>query len=70
MGRIMKLGFQPVNISVQAYGNAVYVPQASTWSVRAQIAFLFPKLSKEQEKMMMEQKLKELNEAPATPPKK
>jgi hypothetical protein len=70
VGRIMKLGFQPVNISVQAYGNAVYVPQASTWTVRASFALLFPKLSKEQQKMMMEQKLKELNEPSPTPPKK
>jgi hypothetical protein len=67
VGRIMKLGFQPVNISVQAYGNAVYVPQASTWSVRAQVALLFPKLSKEQEKMLLEQKLKQMNEAPPPP---
>jgi hypothetical protein len=70
VGRIMKLGFQPVNISVQAYGNAVYVPQASTWTVRASFALLFPKLTKEQQKMMMEQKLKEMNEAPPPPQKK
>jgi hypothetical protein len=70
VGRIMKLGFQPVNISVQAYGNAVYVPQASTWTVRASFALLFPKLSREQQKMMMEQKLKEMNETPPPPPKK
>jgi hypothetical protein len=30
--------------------------------MRAQIAFLFPKLSKEQEKMMLEKKLKELEQ--------
>jgi hypothetical protein len=42
-GRIMKLGMQPVNISVQAYGNAVHVPQASPWGVRANFALLFPK---------------------------
>jgi hypothetical protein len=70
VGRIMKLGFQPVNISVQAYGNAVYVPQSSTWGVRASFALLFPKLTKEQQKMMMEQKLKEMNEAPPTAQKK
>jgi hypothetical protein len=64
VGRIMKLGFQPVNISVQAYGNAVYAPQASTWGVRASFALLFPKLSKQQQKMMLEQKLKQMNEAP------
>ena len=70
VGRIMKLGFQPVNISVQAYGNAAYPSQGSTWGVRASFALLFPKLSKEQQKMMMEQKLKELNEAPPPPQKK
>jgi hypothetical protein len=45
-GRIMKLGMQPVNINVQAYGNAVYVPQTSPWTVRATFALLFPKAPK------------------------
>ena len=58
----MKLGFQPVNISAQFYGNAVHPPRASPWSMRLQLAFLFPKLSKQQEKMMMEQKLKQLEQ--------
>ncbi len=70
VGRIMKLGFQPVNISVQAYGNAAYPSQGSTWGVRASFALLFPKLTKEQQKMMMEQKLKELNETPPPPAQK
>jgi hypothetical protein len=35
---------------------------ASRWSMRLQIAFLFPKLTKQQEKMMMEQKLKQLEQ--------
>lgn len=64
VGRIMKLGFQPVNISVQAYGNAVHAPGASPWTVRAQFALLFPKLTKEQEKMMMQQKLKQMDQPP------
>jgi hypothetical protein len=68
VGRIMKLGFQPVNINAQFYGNAVYVPQASPWTFRATFALLFPRLSKDEEKMMMEQKLKQLNEQP--PPQK
>lgn len=42
-GRIMKLGMQPVNITAQFYGNAVYPSGSSSWGVRAQIAFLFPK---------------------------
>lgn len=70
VGRIMKLGFQPVNISVQAYGNAAYPSQGSTWGVRASFALLFPKLTKDQQKMMMEQKLKELNETPPPPAQK
>jgi hypothetical protein len=70
-GRIMKLGFQPVNISVQGYGNAVHVPGASPWTVRATFALLFPKLTKQQQKMMMEQKLKQMDqEQQAPPPKK
>jgi len=62
IGRIMKLGFQPVNISVQAYGNAVHAPGASPWTVRASFALLFPKLTKQQQKMMMEQKLKQMEQ--------
>jgi hypothetical protein len=64
MGRIMKLGFQPVNIGLQFYGNAVHPPGASPWGMRLQMAFLFPKLTKEQQKMMMQQKLKQLEQQP------
>ena len=70
VGRIMKLGFQPVNINVQAYGNAVHVPGASPWGVRATFALLFPKLTKEQQKMMMEQKLKQLEQQQPQQPQK
>jgi len=49
--RITKLGFQPVNITAQFYGNAVYPQNASSWGVRAQLAFLFPQLS-QKEKML------------------
>jgi hypothetical protein len=62
IGRIMKLGFQPVNITAQFYGNAVHPPGASPWGLRLQIALLFPKLSKEQEKMLLEQKLKQMQQ--------
>jgi hypothetical protein len=64
VGRIMKLGFQPVNINVQAYGNAVHAPGAASWSVRATFALLFPKLTKQQQKMMLEQKLKQMEQEP------
>jgi hypothetical protein len=64
VGRIMKLGFQPVNITAQFYGNAVHPPGASPWTMKMQIAFLFPKLTKDQEKMLLEQKLKQMDQPP------
>ena len=45
-GRIMRLGFQPVNISAQFYGNAVHPTSGSSWTMRLSIAFLFPKTPK------------------------
>jgi len=58
----MKLGFQPVSLTAQFYGNAVHPPGASPWGKRLQIAFLFPKLSKEMEQMMLEKKLDQLQQ--------
>jgi hypothetical protein len=43
VGRIFKLGIQPVNVSAQFYGNAVRPSGGSPWGMRLQIAFLFPK---------------------------
>jgi hypothetical protein len=60
MGRIMKLGLQPVNISAQFFGNAAHPSGASPWGMRFQIAFLFPKLTPKQKMLLMEQSLKEL----------
>lgn len=60
----MKLGFQPVSLTAQFYGNAVQPVNTPAWTIRLQIAFLFPKLTKEQEKMMMERKLKQMEEQP------
>jgi hypothetical protein len=68
VGRIMKLGFQPVNISASFYGNAVHPPGASSWGMRLQVALLYPKFTKEQEIKLMEQKLKEMQQP--QPPKK
>jgi Putative MetA-pathway of phenol degradation len=62
VGRIMKLGFQPVNLTAQFYVNAVHPAGASPWGMRLQIAFLFPKLSKEQQKMLLQQKLKQMDQ--------
>jgi hypothetical protein len=62
VGRIMKLGFQPVNITAQFYGNTVHPPGASPWGLRLQFVLLFPKLTKEQEKMLLEKKLKQMEQ--------
>jgi len=45
-GRIMRLGFQPVNIGAQFYGNASYPTGGSPWTMRLSIAFLFPQMPK------------------------
>ncbi len=45
LGRIMRLGAQPVNMSAQFYANPIRPIETPTWGVRAQIAFLFPKKS-------------------------
>ena len=37
------MGFQPVNVSVQFYGNAVYPAGGFSWSMHTQVAFLFHK---------------------------
>jgi hypothetical protein len=45
-GRILRLGFQPVNIQASFYGNVVHPPGASPWGMRLQIALLYPKRPK------------------------
>ena len=60
VGRVMKLGFQPVNIYAQFYGNAVHPAGTPSWGMRLQLSFLFPKLSKAQEKVVLQQQLKQL----------
>jgi hypothetical protein len=62
VGRIMKIGFQPVNLQAQAYANLAYPSGGSPWGIRLQIAFLFPKLTPQQETLMLEKKLKELRQ--------
>jgi hypothetical protein len=72
VGRIMKIGFQPVNIQAQFFGNAKYPTGSSPWGMRLDMVFLFPKFSKAQEEEMLKMKLeqleKEQQQAPA--PKK
>ena len=46
VGRVMRLGYQPVNLSLNFYGNAVHPPGASSWGMRLQIALLYPKRPK------------------------
>jgi hypothetical protein len=64
VGRIMKLGFQPVNLTAQFYGNAAYPNHGSPWGMRLQLAFLFPKLNEAEEKALLEKRLKELEQQP------
>src|SRR5271170_2927949 len=63
VGRIMKVGFQPVNITAQFYANPTRPANTSPWGMRLQFVLLFPKLTQEQEKGLLEQKLKQLNQA-------
>jgi hypothetical protein len=46
IGQIKRLGFQPINWTVQFYGNAVHPQGASPWSFKFQIALLYPKMPK------------------------
>ena len=62
VGRVMKLGFQPVNLLAEFFGNAVYPAGTSSWSMRLAIVFLFPKLTPEEKKMLMEEQLKKLEQ--------
>jgi hypothetical protein len=56
----MKIGFQPISMVAEFYGNAVHPSGASPWGMRIQIALLFPKLTKKEKELMMEEKLKEM----------
>jgi hypothetical protein len=60
VGRLMKIGFQPMSMSAQFYGNAVHPSGASPWGMRIQIALLFPRLTPKEKMLMMEEKLKEM----------
>jgi hypothetical protein len=42
VGKILELGVLPVNVSVQAYWNAVTPAGGATWQVRSNVQFLFP----------------------------
>ena len=42
VGRVFKVGDQPVNASIQAYYNAIRPTGASDWTLRTSVALLFP----------------------------
>jgi hypothetical protein len=42
IGRITKMGSQPINVTAQFYGNALYPAGSSPWSMRLQFDLLFP----------------------------
>lgn len=44
LGRIQKWGKQPVNWSMAAFGNAVHPTYGPVWSLRFQVALLYPTL--------------------------
>jgi len=62
IGRIMKIGFQPVNLQLQFFVNPERPAGTAPWTMRIQIALLYPKLSKEQEQKLLEQKLKQMEQ--------
>ena len=43
IGRVMRLGMQPVHVQLGFYGNAVHPANASPWSMRVMFVLLFPK---------------------------
>jgi hypothetical protein len=57
----MLLGFQPVSLSAQVYAHAVSLHGSLSWSIRLQIAFLFPKLT-QQEELLLQEKITELQQ--------
>jgi hypothetical protein len=46
IGQIRRLGPQPINWTVQFYGNAVHPQGGSPWTFKFQIALLYPKIPK------------------------
>ena len=43
VGRVFRLGYQPLNASVAFFGNVVHPVGGSPWGMRVQLSFLFPK---------------------------
>ena len=64
VGRIMKVGFQPINLQLSAYGNVAYPTGTSPWGIRLQLAFLFPQLTAKEQELLLEERLKQLKDRP------
>jgi hypothetical protein len=43
IGRVFRIGKQPVNAALRAYYNAEHPDNASNWNIAVQFTFLFPK---------------------------
>jgi hypothetical protein len=43
LGRIFKIGNQPMNARVEAYYNVIHPDNAPNWTIGGTIQFLFPK---------------------------
>jgi hypothetical protein len=43
VGRVFRLGYQPMNASVAFFGNVAHPVSGSPWGMRLQISLLFPK---------------------------
>lgn len=46
VGRVTRMGKQPINVTAQFYGNAAYPTGTSPWSMRLQFDLLFPEKPK------------------------
>ena len=63
IARLMKVGFQPMSIAGELYGNAMH-PRGSFYprGMRFQVTLLFPKLTDREKEALMEEKLKEMEQ--------
>jgi hypothetical protein len=43
VGRVFRVGYQPLNASVAFFGNVAHPAGGSPWGMRVQLSFLFPK---------------------------
>jgi len=60
IGKLTKVGFQPMSFVAEFFGNAVHPSGGSPWGMRIQIALLFPKLTAKEKKLMLEEQLEEM----------